>query len=215
MDPCLQLRSVKVNWALEVWKNNATLSLFADPVIAGVQFSFQLFYQQLTEADRNHFDPNSFCLRCGNLAEERGLEFQRSKWHQYNFAFRVFSLFSFSQVPLNGFLGLFCTWVSLNIWPPTGLKDLIGFFFLCVCVTEARPIIFPLRLCFIREWTHPSAIGDRVPHRASPSLIQRWSERGASDQSATTMCEPLFKTHSGKPWPSRDNVRDTLLINAD
>lgn len=195
MDPCLQLRSVKVNWALEVWKNNATLSLFADPVIAGVQFSFQLFYQQLTEADRNHFDPNSFCLRCGNLAEERGLEFQRSKWHQYNFAFRVFSLFSFSQVPLNGFLGLFCTWVSLNIWPPTGLKDLIGFFFFCVCVwrrlvllsspwgsasLENGPIQVPSGTEFPTELRpHWSNAGVREEHqiRAQQRCVSHYSKR--------------------------------------
>lgn len=33
-------------------ENNARLSLFADLVIAGIQFSFQLSYQRLTEADR-------------------------------------------------------------------------------------------------------------------------------------------------------------------
>lgn len=33
-------------------ENNARLSFFADLVIAGIQFSFQLFYQRLTEADR-------------------------------------------------------------------------------------------------------------------------------------------------------------------
>lgn len=78
-------------------------------------------------------------------------------------------------------------------------------------VTEAGLIIFPLRLRVIRERNHPTAIGDRVHHRASSALIQTQSENWASDQTATTTWPPVTsrvshysKRAAEKPRPSSD-----------
>lgn len=124
-------------------ENNARLSFFADLVIAGIQFSFQLFYQRLTEADRTILTRIAL-LQIWQFGRGGGGEFQRRKWHLSNFASHVFSLFLFSQAPLNGFLRMFCTCVSFNTWAPALLKDLTRLFF----VTEAGLIIFPPEALF-------------------------------------------------------------------
>lgn len=167
-------------------ENNARLSFFADLVIAGIQFTFQLFYQRLTEADRTILTRIAL-LQIWQFGRGAGGGFQRRKWHRSNFASDVFSLFLFSQAPLNDFLRMFCTCISFNTWTPALLKDLTRLFL----VTEAGLIIFPPRLCFIRDRTHRTAREDRVHHWASSALIQRWSETRASDQT---------QQRCGHPW---------------
>lgn len=133
----------------------------------------------------------------------------KEKMTPISFCFSCFLSFLFSQAPLNGFSRMLCTCVSLNIWAPALLKDLPGLFF----VTEAGLIIFPLRLCVIREMD-PSDC-----HRgqsSSPSLARidpttEW-EAGVSSNCNHDVAtcdfrfEPLFKTHGGKPWPSSVSV---------